>query len=131
MVAVGESDSPNFSSLEPAYCFSGAAQSSLTLKAPLCDSFSIVTSFSVALCITGIISLRIEQLPVQQFHRQHLMDRGSVVAVSLEMAGNHSLQSLRLQIGPRERLRIQQHVPHISGQRVAVPDAIMQKFVPA
>ena len=67
---------------------------------------------------------------MQEFEGQHCMDLTGVVAVSLEVSCNNSLEPARFEIWPGKSARVQKHFANIRGESVPVPDPEMVELVP-
>lgn len=66
---------------------------------------------------------------MNNFQGQYLMDFGSVVSIALQVAPNHFLQPLSLNIWPAKTARVQEHFPNISSECISVPDPEMEDLV--
>src|ERR1700730_14158817 len=77
------------------------------------------------------ISFRIKKETMYEFQAQQLMDLGGVVPISFEVPCHHCLYHFLLHVRPRQRCLVEQHLPDVPRQCVAVPRAIMGELVPA
>ena len=68
---------------------------------------------------------------MQKLECQDLVNLGCVVPTSGEVAPDQGLEPATFQIRSRAAPRVEQHVAHVSGQDVAVPDAEVQRLVSA
>src|SRR5271157_50802 len=59
------------------------------------------------------------------------MDRGGVVAITLQVALNYGLKGISFQVWPGQALRVKQHFLNVLGEPVPVPDAEMAEFMSA
>jgi hypothetical protein len=68
---------------------------------------------------------------VQEFQRQHIVDCGRVVPVSLHMAVHDGFKVFPFNVRSRKSTRIQEHLTNIAGLEISIPDSIMIELVPA
>ncbi len=59
------------------------------------------------------------------------MDLGGIIPIPFEVSAHNHLYHFPVEIWPGQRSSVEQHLPDVSGQRIAVPHAIMGEFVPA
>ena len=75
--------------------------------------------------------LRIQEQPMQQFHRQEFMDFVGVVAVPAQMSLHGGFNAFAVKVRPRKGAGVEQHLSYVFGQSITVPDAEMRKLMPA
>ena len=73
----------------------------------------------------------VQEKAVKEFQRQHLVDLGGVVPVSIEMAPHHGFEPIPFEIWPGKCPWVEQHLANVLGQDVPVPHTIMGELVPA
>lgn len=76
-------------------------------------------------------SLWIQEIPSDDFQRQHLVDFAGVVTDTREMIAHESLNHTPLKIWSGESPGIEKHFSNVPGKRIAIPDAEMFELVPA
>src|ERR1700687_9118 len=77
------------------------------------------------------ISFRIKKETMYEFQAQHLMDLGGVVPISFEVPRHNCLYHSLVEVRPGQRCMVEQHLPNVPRQCIAVPHTVMGEFVPA
>src|SRR5206468_12664288 len=86
---------------------------------------------SCALTLIGCIRLVVHKESVKQFQGEKFVNLSCVVAIALQMAVDHGLNTAPVQIWACKGARVEQHLFDVACQRIAVPDPVMVQLVPA
>src|SRR6266849_7192174 len=81
--------------------------------------------------LCGVESSEVQEKTMYQLQSQDLVNRRGVVPIPLEMATHDGFETLPFQVRTRQGPRVQQHLPHILGERIPIPKPEVIELVAA